>query len=328
MKTRILNFPCQLSEAIEIINRSTIQKPQHTITSVVICGLGGSGIGAKLVSEWVDQSINVPIGLCQNYTLPKFVGKETLVIVCSYSGNTEETLFALSEAIEKKAHIIGITSGGQLKSICESNHFDFIQLPAGFPPRAALAYSIVGILSILNQQNLITSKFIDQVNDSISFLISEQSAIMEEAASIAKQINNTTLSIYAEAQNEGLAIRGKQQFNENSKYLCRHHVIPEMNHNELVGWGCGNDKHSAIFLWTSDLLEQNRKRFHLTAQIIGDKNTQVIHIHAKGENKIQQALYHIHLLDWASYYLGELRNEDITEVKVIDFLKGELGKVS
>lgn len=328
MKTRIFNFPNQLSEAIEIINNSSLQKLQHNISSVVICGLGGSGIGAKLVSEWVDQSINVPIILCQNYKLPKFVSKETLVIACSYSGNTEETLSALSDALEKKAYITCITSGGQLKSICEVKQIDFLELPNGFPPRAALAYSLVGILSILNQQNLITSKFIQQINESISFLISEQTSIMEKASVIAQQINNTTLSIYAEAQNEGLAIRGKQQFNENSKYLCRHHVIPEMNHNELVGWGCGNEKHSAIFLWTNDMLEQNRKRFELTAQIIANKNALVIHVRAKGENKVQQGLYHIHLLDWVSYFLGELRNEDITEVKVIDFLKGELGKLS
>jgi len=327
MEELISRFPEQLEESIQIAKTQKFALKDKTINNVVISGLGGSGIGAKIVSQWVENEIKVPVVIVQNYSIPNFIDENTLVIGSSYSGNTEETIISLLECQKKKATIVGISSGGELEVFCKVNHFNFVKLPGGFPPRAALAYSVIQILNVLNQFGLITDQSLRQLEECPDFLRSDIEKIKSTAYAIADFINDTNAVIYAESTYECVAIRGKQQFNENSKFLCRYHTIPEMNHNELLGWGCGSDKHAALFLRTTDTDQRNLKRFELTAEIIKTKTDNVLFIDGKGVNRIENSIYLIHILDWASYYLGIKRNEDIMEIEMINFLKSELAKV-
>jgi glucose/mannose-6-phosphate isomerase len=133
--------------------------------------------------------------------------------------------------------------------------------------------------------------------------------------------------IYSDASFEGVAVRFRQQINENSKMLCWHHALPEMNHNELVGWTTPNDKLAVVFFRNETDYKRTQARMELTKKIVSGYTPHVFEIWSKGNTPIERTLYLVHLGDWISWYLSELKQIDATEVKVIDFLKGELAKV-
>ncbi len=326
MKDLIQDFPVHLSETLNQWDATKIDIPKKRFTAVLFCGMGGSGIGSKIISEWVVDEISIPMVICQNYTIPNFVNAETLVIGSSYSGDTEETLSALEACKEKGAYIVGITSVGKLKDFCLKNGFPCLLVPGGFPPRAALGYSLVKQLAVLEIAELINDRIRKQLIEGVDFLLRMQDEAIATAKSLIDQLVLGNLAIYSDASIEGLAIRGKQQFNENSKYLCRCHVIPEMNHNELLGWGCGDQSHAAIFLFHSSMLPSNSKRMEFTRKLINDKTDQVFLIEAKGNNYIEESLFLMHVLDWASYFLGIKRNVDVMEIEWINQLKKEMSK--
>jgi glucose/mannose-6-phosphate isomerase len=326
MEELITKFGDQLEESFKIARNYTFKHKISPITNVVFTGMGGSGIGSKIVAQWIEKEIKVPVTFVQNYEIPSWVQAGCLVIASSYSGNTEETLSSVKLSHERGAHIVGICSGGELAAFCAQHNMDCILVPPGLPPRSALAYSLVQQLSILIWHKLISEAAYVQLNACNAFLVQHQTEIKQLAKEIVPTINNTNLVIYAEANYESVAVRAKQQINENSKFLCRHHSIPEMNHNELLGWGCGNSNHAALFLYTAGMHRQNSKRFELTREIVSRKTDKVLSLYAKGANQIEQSMYLIHLLDWVSLYLGYERNEDVVEIENINYLKEELAK--
>ena len=251
MKKLIEAFPQNIIDATAIAKASNFQKPKNEIHNIVICGLGGSGIGAKIVSNWIQDEIQVPVVVSNEYVLPAFVGKNTLVIGSSYSGNTEETTMSINEAHEKGCHIIGITSGGNLASFCAANGYDCVIVPGGNPPRSALAFSVVQLLHILAELGFTSAAHVDSMNKSASVLTNEIDAIQAIGKELAAHLFGKVGVYYAETKYEGVIVRARQQFNENSKYLGWHHTIPEMNHNELVGWSGGDARFAPVFFSTA-----------------------------------------------------------------------------
>jgi glucose/mannose-6-phosphate isomerase len=286
--------------------------------------MGGSGIGAKIVSNWVQNEIKIPITLVTDYNLPAFASQNSLVIGSSYSGNTEETLSSLNEAQSLGAHIICICSGGKMQVFCQENDYDCILVPGGNPPRSTLAYSLVQLLNILNSFGFIGSSKLEQMKISGPMLTQNLLEIQKIAQQVSSHLFGKVGILYGETIYEGVIVRARQQFNENSKYLCWHHTIPEMNHNELVGWGGGDQRFAPIFFETSDVHPRNKKRFDITKKATEDKCGTIFTLQAKGASQVEQSLYLIHVVDWASYYLCEENNQDIIDIKIIDYLKGEL----
>jgi len=327
MYNLISEFPDNIIEALAIAEKTTITPLDKKITSIVICGMGGSGIGGKIVSQWVAAHCPVPILFAQDYTLPAFVGPETLVIGSSYSGNTEETLIALQEAKLRGSRIIGICSGGQLETFCETNGYNCVVVPGGNPPRTALAFSMVQLTSIFAKLGLAPATLLNEIKSGHQLIVSEIDSIKSEANEIAKQLFGKVVGVYAGADYEGVAVRAKQQFNENSKELCWQHVIPEMNHNELVGWGDGNERFAALFIHTSDLNKRNERRFNISVEIVKSKTPHVVLVEAKGNTQVERSIYLIHLIDWVSLFWSDLKDGDPIEIKVIDYLKNELAKL-
>lgn len=324
MKQLIHDFPKHIQEALSIAKASVLKAPSNKIENVIICGMGGSGIGAKIVSNWIFDEIKIPVTLVTDYTLPAFASSNSLVIGSSYSGNTEETISALATAKTLGAHIVCVCSGGKMDEFCKENKYDCILVPGGNPPRSTLAFSLVQLLHILNSFHLIGSSSIEQMQKSSALLTNN----LEEIQTVAQELSNHMFGkvgiLYGETIYEGVIVRARQQFNENSKYLCWHHAIPEMNHNELVGWGGGDNRFAPVFFETSDIYPRNKKRFEITKKATEDKCGKVMTIHAKGGSRVEQSLYLIHIVDWASYYLCEANNQDIIDIKIIDYLKGEL----
>ena len=324
MEKLIAAFPQNLIDALEIASKVSLKKPENAVHNIVICGMGGSGIGGKIVTEWIQRELKVPVHLLQDYDLPAFVDQHSLVIGSSYSGNTEETLFAVKAAHKKEAHLIGITSGGEMHHFCSLENIDCIIVPGGNPPRSAVAFSIVQLVNIFVQLEMIPTQNLEEIKISLDLLVKEKETIQAEAKKIATFLFGKVGVIYSGPQYEAVAVRARQQFNENSKYLCWHHVIPEMNHNELVGWSGGDERFAVLFLNTRELNPRNQLRYTITKDVIAKKAAGVMELTPNGNTQIQRSFYLIHLVDWASFYLSEMNKADIMDIKVIDYLKNEL----
>ncbi|MCT4560648.1 MAG: bifunctional phosphoglucose/phosphomannose isomerase [Crocinitomicaceae bacterium] len=327
MRELIAAFPNNLKEGLQIAQKQSINPSDKEISNVVICGLGGSGIGGKIVSQWLEKDLYVPVLLCQDYDIPNFVGEKSLVIASSYSGNTEETLSSVEQAKDRGATIVAITSGGKLQEFCLEYGFNCTIVPGGNPPRTALAFSLVQLINIFESLGLVPKGNLSSIESARQLIEEQAMEIQTIAKGLASKIGKTTPAFYADARYEGVAVRAKQQFNENSKKLCWQHVIPEMNHNELVGWGGGSDQYSAIFLLSGDTNERNAKRFDISIDRTRSKTENTLLLEAKGKDIIERSLYLINVIDWASFFHAEMNGVDPIEIEIIDYLKSELGKM-
>jgi glucose/mannose-6-phosphate isomerase len=325
MKDLVQNFTHQLREAKTIAN-AAIVSPSQDIQNIVISGLGGSGIGGTIISELIADSCKVPIVINKDYALPAFVNERTLFIVSSYSGNTEETVSAMNAAIAKKAQIVCITSGGKVLELAKQHQFDFIEIPGGKPPRSCIGYSLVQLMKVLVAKGFASEELFSDLEKSINLLDAQNTVIKTEAAGIAKKLVSKIPVIYSLGTCEGTAVRFRQQINENSKMLCWHHVFPEMNHNELVGWTTKNDDLVVLTFHTSFDFDRTKKRYAVCKPIFEKYASAVIDIEAKGESKLEQFLYLINIGDWISCYIADLRGIDPVEVDIINRLKLELSK--
>jgi glucose/mannose-6-phosphate isomerase len=189
-----------------------------------------------------------------------------------------------------------------------------------------LSYSLTQQFFLLNHYNLIQNDFILKIQNAIELLNSEIDNIKAKAKNITESISNKTTVIYSEANFEGVAVRFRQQLNENAKVLCWHHALPEMNHNELVGWAGGNEEKAVIVFRNETDYARTQTRMDIQKSVIEQYTSTYIECYSKGDSDIERALYFILLGDWVSVYLSELRNVDSIEVKVIDHLKSELAK--
>ncbi|MFT4777567.1 MAG: glucose/mannose-6-phosphate isomerase [Flavobacteriales bacterium] len=326
MRELIVSFPDQLDKAWKNANSTHFKGPSSSIQNVVITGLGGSGIGGKFMSQLILETANVPIAVNNDYRLPGFVSEATLVIISSYSGNTEETVSAMKEAISKGAMVACISSGGEVTELAEANSFDIVRIPGGNPPRSQFGYSSISLARVLEAYGIAPEGFFNRFESMGAFLSGSNDAIQKEAKRITEASLGKQIILYSEVNNEGVAIRWRQQLNENSKLLCWHHVYPEMNHNELVGWESGNDDIAAILLRSEDDFSRSVKRMDITKEIYKSKGAMVIEVDAKGATKEERGFYLVNLGDWVSLLYAEAENTDPVIITNIDFLKNELSK--
>jgi len=327
MNNYIDAFTSHLKEALEIGKGSVFSYPKNPISNILICGLGGSGIGGTIVKDLLSKKISIPITVSKGYDIPAFVNESTLVIACSYSGNTEETLMALEKCFEKNAEIAIITSGGKLEKIAKEKKLNSIIIPGGHPPRAMFGYGFTELFFVLKNYNFIDDYFISDFKKAITLLEKEHKNIIKEAELLAKKMYKTTPVIYAAEGFEGVAIRLRQQINENSKMLCWHHVVPEMNHNELLGWRTNVDNLSVLYLRNQGDFYRNSTRIEINQSVIKKYTSNVSEAWSLGGSDLENTLYLINLGDWISWFLSVLNNVDAIEIDVINYLKNELSKI-
>ena len=213
-----------------------------------------------------------------------------------------------------------------LETFCAENDYDCILVPGGNPPRSALAYSVIQLLHIFAELGFVSHEHKTSMLRGGELILKEKENIHNLAKEMASHLFNKVGVYYAETKYEGVIVRARQQFNENSKYLGWHHVIPEMNHNELVGWSGGDERFAPIFFNTGDIHPRNYKRFEITQNAVEKKCGKVLLVNAKGDSFIERSVYLINIVDWASYYLCEMNGADIIDIEIIDYLKGELAK--
>lgn len=323
MKNLIQNFPNQIRESINI--SKNLKLPiDRTITNVIICGMGGSGIGAELIKNWSFDTMKLPLDIIHDYHLPASVNRNSLVILSSYSGNTAETISCAHQAFDKGALVIGISSGGSIEKLLQDSKSYLVKIPEGMPPRAALGYSLVQLAAIFKQLNFLEEDIIEEIHNSSLMLEKCQSEIIERAKLLNENAIDKKFIFYGEKWLSSVLLRACQQLNENSKELAHYNIIPELNHNEIVGWSAKNDDEHVLFVRSKFESVENAKRLDITYKILSDIGRSVEIVFATGDSKIAEQLYLIHLLDWLSFHRAETNKVDIMEVKVIDYLKKEL----
>ena len=330
MYALIAGFPQQLEKAIALGRTIHAPAPAVEIRNIVVAGMGGSGIGANIVETLVSQELALPYQITKSYTVPAAVSQHTLFIACSFSGGTEETLAALAEAEARGASIFAITSGGKVLEIAQQKGYGFVQMPNEAPcPRAFLGYSLVQLLFTLHKFGFINQDFEAALEKGTQYLHTSQPSLQEEAKQVAQHLHNRQVVVYADQVLEPLLVRLQQQINENAKQLCHLNVVPEMNHNELVGWGLPMEYYKQVALvWVRHAQEHPRtaKRIEICQQRLNSKAGIALELQARGETAIERALHLIHLFDWISFYLAEANEVDAFEIEPIIFLKNELAK--
>lgn len=328
MNKMIARFPEQLEEALQIAEKIVLKKHHAPFRSVFISGMGGSGIGGNFVQEFVRPFCKLPVVVSKGYQAPAWVNKHTLAICSSYSGNTEETLSTFHQLQSAGAKVVCIASGGKLIEYAKSQGIDYVQLPNNWSsPRACLGYSIVAQLGVLRAAKLVPLKLFTSVKAARKLLAKDDADIQKKAKKIAGFLVEKTPVLYITDHMEAVAVRWRQQINENAKMLCWHHVVPEMNHNELVGWRNNRPDLAVIWLRNRDDFPRSAVRMNINKEIVEHFTATSVEVWSKGKSNIEKAFYLVHLGDWVSYFLAELRNVDPVEIKVIDYLKGELAKV-
>jgi glucose/mannose-6-phosphate isomerase len=334
MEDLIYKFPEQLEQAIQIGEKIDFSGLHyHKIHNVVVCGLGGSAMGADIVRKYANQLGKVPIIVNRDYDIPSFINEHSLVILSSYSGNTEETLSAAEQAIAQKAVLIAVSAGGKLQEFAQKHNFLHILLPTGYPPRAALAFSTIQQLYILRELKLIKKGFKKELEETIDLLKKVREEFKQThsgPAKLAQFLKGKMPVIYASEELEAVAIRLRQQINENAKQLCWHHIFPEMNHNELVGWKFPENliKHTVVLILRSTFDHVRvQARYDICKPIFKKYTQDIYEIVAQGKSMLAQVFYLIHFSDWLSYFLAQENKTEPTPVEVIDYLKSSLEKL-
>lgn len=310
------------------LNLSEINKKD--INNIIVSGLGGSAISADLLRNFLADELTIPYSVNKNYLIPKYANEKTLFIASSYSGNTEETISALSQAIKSNCKIICISTGGKIEEIAKENNIYNIKLQKGFQPRYALGLSFFSLLKLFQNLKLISEH--TALVEKIKLIWQEKglsySSEDNQASIIAKSLIGFIPVIYSVSDStNSVGYRLKCQLNENSKLHAFHHEVPEMNHNEIIGWESYQEKvfHAKIINIIDDTYHpQTKKRFTILKELFEKAGVEIINIKSNEENFKVRLLDLIYLADWISYYTGLLRGYDPSEIDNIHTLKEKL----
>ncbi len=337
----ILALPEQCVRAKLIASSADLGLLQNrSFPNVVIAGLGGSAIGADLLRSIYEPFLRVPVVVSRDYHLPGFVDADTLVIAASYSGNTEETLASYAAARKANASVLAITTGGELLTQVHRDGQTAIEIPGGLQPRAAIGSSLVPLIVSMTRLGLMPGRLADEIDEMIATLIRVRDENAPDVASprnsakrLAEQWLGKIPVIYGSQGERGVvAYRWKCQINENAKAFAVANVLPELDHNESVGWSGGERQGraeqplSVVFLRDDREPTAIRRRAELTKQIVEKRAASVAEAWASGESVLARAMSLAYLGDFASCYLAYAYGEDPTPVKVIDWLKSELAR--
>ena len=300
------------------------------ISNIIISGLGGSAISADLIKNFLCNEISIPLLINRNYNLPKFAGKNTLFIASSYSGNTEETISALRQAIKLGCKIISITTGGELEAISIKENIPCVKVQKGFQPRYSLGLSFFTLLKVLQEIKLIgdQSSIVEKIKSNWKQNGTAFTKVENTAYMIAQSLVGFIPVIYSVADStSAVGYRLKCQFNENSKLHAFHNEVPEMNHNEIIGWESYHEKifHSKIIIIQDETYHpQIKKRFNILKDIFTKTGVETVYLKSSEESFKVRLLDLIYLGDWISYYVGVLRGFDPSEIDNIHTLKDKL----
>ncbi|MEM3442689.1 MAG: bifunctional phosphoglucose/phosphomannose isomerase [Candidatus Bathyarchaeia archaeon] len=304
--------------------------------AIIVAGMGGSAISGELLKDWARDKITVPIEVCREYSLPAYADEKTLVFIISYSGETEESLSVCLDAFKKGCMIACISSGGTLKNFAEKIKAPNLKVPSGLAPRAALPYLFVPLLISLEKMGMVSgvdSEILEaaDVLEGVSLVNSPGKPFKENPSKkLASEICGTVPVVYGFGIYRAVAQRFKQQFNENSKIPSKWEWLPELNHNEIVGWeGVGGlaNCFSVFFLRDSDEPRVIQERITATKELVHGKSVKTFEIHSAGKSDLAKMASTICIGDFVTVYLAILRGLDPSPVETITILKEKIKRV-
>ncbi len=338
MYSAIYDFPEQMEAARAIGEAWEVDKDEFVdVKNIVLAGMGGSAIGGDLLGSYLQNKLQIPFHVCRSYELPEYVDDESLVIISSYSGNTEETLAMFADALERSAMVACVTTGGKVGEIAAEEGIVCVKIPAGLQPRAALAYSMIPLLALFEKLGFIKdvspdlSETILHLKDTRKQLAREEALAGNPAKALANAFDGKQPLIYSSA---GLlspvTVRWRGQISENGKSLAFSNTFPEMNHNELVGWShsaeAQKDNLAVVLLRDEDDHARIKLRMDIFAKLLTDKSVTVKDVASAGGNRLTRLFHLVQLGDFVSYYLSVLNGVDPTPVEAIENLKLELAQ--
>lgn len=302
------------------------------VTSVVVLGMGGSGIAGDLVAAVCGPRLAVPVIVPKGYEAPAFVGPDTLVFAVSFSGNTEETVEAATKVAERGGRLVVIAAGGELADLAGEWGAPVLPIDASIPmPRAGIGAVSVPALVALERMGLLEGidSEIDGAVAQLARRVGQLTTEPSDAAKLARKIGGTLPIVYGGgAVGEIAAVRWKGQFNENPKVPAFANRVPELTHNEIAGWGQHGDITRQVFtiiqLRHDFEHPQTQKRFGLVAEICDEVVADVLEVHAEGDAVLAQLFDLIAIGDFVSLELAVQSGVDPGPVPVLDYIKAAL----
>lgn len=323
----IASLPGQLRDGLEIGRDAWKGLTRARPVGMVVGGMGGSAIGADVLRAYLADRGSRPVFVCRDYGLPAFAGRDTLVVISSYSGNTEEALSCLEDAVKRGARLVCISTGGSVLERARELGVPFAVIPAGLPPRGALGYSFAPLLALALSAGLYEhdQDECDECVEVLEKLVARYSALDDgnEAITLARKLLDRVPIVYTSNRIDAVGVRWKGQFSENSKKLAFANVLPEMNHNEIMGWEIEDSviRPGVVLLrWAGDN-EQMVKRFGFLGEAVKTWADLCGDFTGEGEGLLSQMFSLIVLGDYVSFYLALLRGVDPTPVGTIENLK-------
>ena len=337
MLDRIRETPQQVRDAWEAAGTLQFPEAYRFVHNALILGMGGSAIGGDLLRVYAAPECPVPIAVSRDYELPAWVGSDTLVIGVSFSGGTEETLTTFEQAARRGARLLAVSTDGRLAQMAQDYGAPFLQVQYQSQPRAALGHLFTPLVRIFSTLGFIgdkTSEYeeavqvLDRLRDDYGH---GNPAASNEAKTLAQALHGKIPVIYGAGLLSEVAHRWKTQVNENSKTFAYYEIYPELNHNAVVGYEHPEAarRDLAIVELDSPLVHSRvRVRMDVTERIMQQAGVTYHRVQAQGRSALAQMYAAITLGDYVTYYLAILNDTDPTPVKTIDYLKGELAKVS
>ena len=323
-------FPDQCRRAWQKVQAFELPCRYSDISNLVILGMGGSAIGGDIAQRLALFESASPTWVHRDYGLPAFVGDDSLVIASSYSGNTEETLSAFSDALKTQARKLVITSGGRLRELAEANGIPVFLVDYRAPPRAAFPHNFIPLVGILQKLGLIRDKSAEimealNVLDRMTSELSETQPLVSNAAKkLAARLQGRVAVIYGAELFSEVARRWKAQLNENSKNWAFCETLPELNHNAVIGYEFpaeARDRVFVIMLGSGLLGSRNSLRYRATSELLQRAGIDHELVEGRGDGTLSQIMSMVLLGDYCSFYLAMLNEVDPTTIDAIDFVK-------
>lgn len=333
MLARVKDLPAQVRDAWAITRRAPLPPHYADVRSIVVAGMGGSAIGGDLAAALVAGELKVPMTVHRDYGLPGYVGRDTLVLTSSYSGNTEETLTALDEAKRRGAKVMCLTTGGKVAAFGRANGYPVLTFSYSAQPRAALGYSLGLVLGVLGRLG-----FVRDLSADIEAALADVARLEERVHEGARTNDAKQLAIalhrripfaYGAGVMGVMARRVKGQFNENAKSWAAFDVLPELNHNAVVGFPeppLAREALAVLLLRSERDHPRNQLRWDVTRELLDRAGVPHHTLRFPGSSSLSEVLQLTYFTDHVSFYSALLNRADPSPVASIDFLKDRLAR--
>jgi glucose/mannose-6-phosphate isomerase len=321
----VLALPEHLRDALWRVESAGLN--EAPASGLVVCGMGGSAVGGILARSAIGDRLSLPLLVFRDYELPPWTPPDRVVLCSSYSGDTEETLACFDAAEAIGARRIVATTGGALAEAARAANVPVIGLPSGLQPRAAVGYMFTSVTEIAALTGAAPGMR-TEIDSSAAHLEQARDALITRSAEIAAELHGAIPVIYGCDLTVPVAYRWKTEINENAKLHAFWNQLPELDHNEVVGWSGvdGEPRFAAVFLEDSDQHPRQRRRAELTAELIAPHAAAVLRVETEGDTRIERMLWAVMLGDLVSLQLAALRGVDPSPVEVLERLKAELGR--